>query len=278
VWRRLLHYLHAINAENIKEWKIELTYRADFIRGFIEPLIYVLPYVFYGLAIVGGRHSSHLKELVGSSDMITYTVIGYVFMGFLNTACWAMGWALRKEQWFGTLESVFSTPVPRWVYVAGMATHSTVHQGFIISIQMLVIHAIFKLVIDVTGLLPSLVICALMLVALYGLGIMIAALALIFKEGWIVSEVVHTLIRIVTPIAYPVAVLPVVMQKVSMTLPTTYGLMVSRHWLMAEEIGFSVPVAFFRLTAICVVWVSFGLFIFSVIDRRVRRTGTLGHY
>ena len=274
----LMHWLRAINAENIKEWKIELSYKADFIRSLIEPLIYVLPYVFYGIAIVGGRNSAHLKQLIGNADVITYTVLGYIVMGFLNTACWGMGWSLRKEQWYGTLETIFCAPVPRWVYIAGMATHSTLHQGLMIFVQALVIHAIFHLTLNVSGLLPSLALVALMLVALYGLGIMVAALALIFKEGWMVSEILHSIISIVTPIAYPLAVLPIVLRKISVFLPTTYGIMGARHFLMDEKVFFSTGQAFLRLFLLGVVWVAAGLLIFMIVDKKVRRDGTLAYY
>lgn len=244
----------------------------------LEPLIFVLPYILYGMALIGGKYSADLARLTGNGNLITYTVIGYVFMGFLNTAVWAMGFALRKEQWFGTLESIFSTPVPRWVYVAGMATHSTLHQGIIIVFQMLLIYSIFGLALNVSGILPSLLVLAVMMFSLYGLGVMVSALTLIFKEGWIVSEALHSLISIVTPIAYPLAVLPVVLQKVSLTLPTTYGITTVRHFLMGETISYSPGTALVRLAGISVLWISSGLFVFDRIDRKVRREGTLGEY
>ncbi len=274
----LRHYLRAINAENIKEWKIELTYRVDFIRGLFEPLFYVLPAILYGMAIVGGRYSENLEKLTGTGNLITYTVIGYVFMGFLETAVWGMGFALRKEQWYGTIEQVFAAPVPRWVYVMGMALHSTMHQGLIIIMQSVVIYFIFGLVLDMGGILPSLLIIGIMMISLYGLGILLSSLVLIFKEGWIISEILYSFMIIVTPIAYPLAVLPSILQKISMYMPTTYGISTIRHFLIGESLGFSVFDAVLRLLAIGVLWVIFGLFIFNIVDRRVRNKGELGTY
>ncbi len=274
----LRHYLRAINAENIKEWKIELTYRVDFIRGLFEPLFYVLPAILYGMAIVGGRYSENLEKLTGTGNLITYTVIGYVFMGFLETAVWGMGFALRKEQWYGTIEQVFAAPVPRWVYVMGMALHSTMHQGLIIIMQSVVIYFIFGLVLDMGGILPSLFIIGIMMISLYGLGILLSSLVLIFKEGWIISEILYSFMIIVTPIAYPLAVLPSILQKISMYMPTTYGISTIRHFLIGESLGFSVFDAVLRLLAIGVLWVIFGLFIFNIVDRRVRNKGELGTY
>lgn len=276
--KRVKHYLEAIWAENIKEWKIELSYKFDFARSLVEPFIYVLPYLLFGIAVVGGRSSETLLKLIGTEDVITFVVIGYLFMGFLNTALWGMGFALRKEQFFGTLESVFVAPVPRWVYVGGMALHSTIHQGLIILVQMILLQLIFHLLIDMSGLLPAMAVVALMLVALYGIGMMVASLALIFKEGWIISEALHSVISIVTPIAYPLAVLPVFLRKFSYFFPTTYGILTIRHFLIGEDMGFSVETSLLRLSLLCVGWAAFGLFIFSVVDRKTRREGTLGHY
>ncbi|RKX71053.1 hypothetical protein DRP53_02945 [candidate division WOR-3 bacterium] len=272
------HYLTAINAENIKEWKIEMSYLPDFIRSFIEPIVYVLPFVLYGIALVGGRNSPNLARLVGSGDIITYVVLGYIVMGFLNTACWGMGWSLRKEQWYGTIETIFAAPVPRWVYIAGMATHSTLHQGGMIGIQVIVIHLLFRIFFHTSGILPSLLLIGLMLIALYGMGMMVAALALIFKEGWIVSEILHSIISVVTPIAYPLSVLPVFLREIAKFMPTTYGVLGIRHFLMGERVFFTIPEAVFKLLLFGFVWVGFGITIFLLIDRKVRRDGTLGHY
>jgi len=274
----VMHYLGAMWAENIKEWKIELSYRFDFARSLVEPFVYVLPYLLFGIAVVGGRNSQSLFNLVGTGDVITFVVIGYLFMGFLNTALWGMGFALRKEQFFGTLESVFVAPVPRWVYVGGMALHSTMHQGLIIMVQMIMLQLIFHLLIDASGLLPAIGVVALMLVALYGIGMMVASLALIFKAGWIIAEALHSVISVVTPIAYPLAVLPIFLRKASHFFPTTYGILTIRHFLIGEDMGFSVGTSMLRLSLLCVGWAIFGLFIFSVVDRKTRRDGTLGHY
>ncbi|KYK38818.1 MAG: hypothetical protein AYK18_06260 [Theionarchaea archaeon DG-70] len=271
-------YMRAMNAENMKEWKIELTYRVDFIRGMLEPLIFVFPYVLFAMSLMGGRTSSVLEELTGVSDGVTYTIIGYIFMGFLNTAVWGMGFALRKEQWYGTLESIFVMPVPRWVYVMGMALHSTVHQGIILFFQIAVVYVLFGVILNVQGVLPVLILVALMLISLVGLGLMVSGLALIFKEGWIVSEVLYSLITIVTPIAYPLAVLPPLLQKLSKAMPTTYAITGIRHFLIAENMEFPLWDAYSRLIVIGVCWVIMGLVIFHIVDRRVRREGTLAEY
>ena len=275
---RLRHYAGAVWAENIKEWKLELTYPADFARSLIDPVVYLLPYLFYGVALVGGRTSANLEKLVGTSDIVTFITLGYVFIGFMNMALWAMGFSLRKEQMYGTLESVFAAPVPRWVFTMGMSMHSILHQFLMIAVQLVFILAVFSLKVNPLGILPSLVMVALMLVALYGVGMIMASTTLIFKQGWLISEAMGSILMIITPIAYPLAVLPVFMQKAALAVPTTYGILAVRHFMMGEQMGFSVGAAFLRVAVLCIIWVAFGLVTFTLIDKYTRRSGTLSHY
>jgi len=273
-----LHYIRAINAENMKEWRIEWKYKPDFIRQFFEPYVYLLPYFLYGVALLGGRFSEHLRSITGISDMIAYTFIGYLIMGFLNTACWAMGSSIRKEQWYGTLDTIFAAPVPRWVYVAGMAAHSTCHQGLIMLTQAVVISAFFAIAFQTTGLLPALLIIALMLLALYGLGVTVAGLTIGLKQWWVISEALSTLILVVTPIAYPLAVMPLVLRKVTLFLPTTYGVLGVRHFLLGETLHMGLGTIFLRLIIILIIWCTLGLGLFMVMDRLGRRKGILSTY
>ncbi|MBM3315506.1 hypothetical protein FJY71_06680 [candidate division WOR-3 bacterium] len=277
----LRHYAVAAWAENIKEWRLELSYPADFARSLIDPVVYLLPFLLYGLALVGGRHSANLERLVGTADVVTFVTIGYVFIGFLNMALWAMGFSLRKEQYYGTLEAVFAAPVPRWVFTLGMSMHSILHQALMIAVQLIFITAVFSLTANPAGILPSLAVIGVMMVALYGIGMIMASTTLIFKQGWIISEILASVVMVITPIAYPLAVLPAFMQKAAMAVPTTYGILTARHFLLGEDLsksGLTVGSSFLWLGVLSAVWVLFGLVIFAVIDRYTRRSGTLSHY
>lgn len=275
---RLKHYAGAVWAENIKEWKLELTYPADFARSLIDPVVYLLPYLLYGVALVGGRQSANLQKLVGTSDLVSFVTLGYVFIGFMNMALWAMGFSLRKEQMYGTLESVFAAPVPRWVFTMGMSAHSILHQFLMIAVQILFIALVFNMHINAMGLLPALALVGLMMVALYGIGMVMASTTLIFKQGWLISEALGSILMVITPIAYPLAVLPMFMQKAALAVPTTYGILTVRHFLLGEKMPFTVADAFLRVAVLCVVWVVFGLVVFTIIDKQTRRSGTLSHY
>jgi len=270
--------LRAIWECNIKEWKIELAYPISFVRACVEPVIFLLPFLVFGLVLVGGPVSETLKTLVNTSDIVTFTFSGYMIMGFIGTAVWAMGFSIRKEQWYGTLESIYVTPTSRLSLVFGMALHSIVHQSIGTILEFGVIYAIFGFALKIEGILPALVIFALMMFALSGFGVFISALTLILKEGWIVSEGFHSIIMILSPVAYPLLVLPNIAQQASLLLPTTPGLIGMRTFLLQDYRPEILGNVFLHLLALDVAWMLFGVTIFYLTDIYIRKSGALGKY
>lgn len=144
--------------------------------------------------------------------------------------------------------------------------------------QAIVISAFFAIVFKTTGLFLALIIIALMLLALYGLGVTVAGLTIGLKQWWVISEALSTLILVVTPIAYPLAVMPLVLRKVTMFLPTTYGVMGVRHLLLGETLNIGLGTIFLRLVVILIIWCVCGLGIFMLMDRYGRKKGILSSY
>jgi len=274
-WSNLKAELKAVWQSNIKDWKIEFAYPVSFIRQLISPLVFLLPFLLYGLALVGGRYSPNLKQLVGTGDVVAFIFTGYIMMGFIGTAVWAMGFSIRRERWFGTLEAIYVTPSSRLGQVLGMALHSTVHQILGTIIQFIVIYLTFGLALKIEGILPALAIFALMMLALYGFGIVISALGLILKEGWVVSDSLYSIMMILSPVAYPLAVLPTVAQQASYLFPTAPALIGMRSFLIENYQPEVAGNVFLHLLGLGAAWILFGIVVFRITDVYVRKRGML---
>jgi ABC-2 type transport system permease protein len=274
-WGNLKAELRAVWESNVKDWKIEFAYPVSFIRQLISPLVFLLPFLIYGLALVGGRESENLAKLIGTGDVVTFIFTGYMLMGFIGTAVWAMGFSIRRERWFGTLEAIYVTPSSRLGQVLGMALHSTVHQILGTIIQLIVIYLTFGLALKIEGILPALGIFALMMIALYGFGIVISALGLILKEGWVVSDALYSIMTILSPVAYPLIVLPTLAQKASALFPTAPALIGMRSFLIENYHAEAFGNIFLHLLALGAAWILFGIFIFRLTDVYVRKRGML---
>jgi ABC-2 type transport system permease protein len=274
-WSNLKAEMKAVWESNIKDWKIDFAYPVSFIRQLISPLVFLLPFLLYGIVLVGGTESANLKQLVGTDDVVAFIFTGYIMMGFIGTAVWAMGFSIRRERWFGTLEAIYVTPTNRLGQVLGMALHSTVHQILGTIIQFIVIYLTFGLALKIEGILPALGIFALMMLALYGFGIVISALGLILKEGWVVSDSLYSIMMILSPVAYPLAVLPTVAQQASYIFPTAPALIGMRSFLIENYRPEVAGNVFLHLLALGAVWILFGIFVFRLTDVYVRKRGML---
>jgi len=275
-WSNLKAELGAVWESNIKDWKIEFAYPVSFIRQLISPLIFLLPFLIYGIVLVGeGGYSENLAKLVGNGDVVTFIFTGYMMLGFIGTAVWAMGFSIRRERWFGTLEAIYVTPTSRLVQVLGMALHSTVHQILGTIIQLIVIYLTFGLALKMEGVLPALGIFALMMLALYGFGIVISALGLLLKEGWVVSDILYSTMTILSPVAYPLIVLPTVAQQASALFPTAPALIGMRSFLIENYRAEAFGNVFLHLVVLGAAWILFGIFVFKLTDQYVRKRGML---
>ena len=274
-WSNLKAELKAVWESSIKDWKIEFAYPVSFIRQLISPLVFLLPFLLYGIVLVGGTESANLEQLVGTGDVVAFIFTGYIMMGFIGTAVWAMGFSIRRERWFGTLEAIYVTPSSRLGQVLGMALHSTVHQILGTIIQFIVIYLTFGLALKIEGILPALGIFALMMLALYGFGIVISALGLILKEGWVVSDSLYSIMMILSPVAYPLAVLPTLAQQASYIFPTAPALIGMRSFLIENYQPEVVGNVFLHLLVLGAAWILFGVLVFRLTDIYVRKRGML---
>ena len=77
-WANLMAELGAIWEANIKAWKIDLAYPVSFVRQLISPIVFMLPYLLYGLVLIGGRYSENLAQLVGTGDVVAFIFTGYI--------------------------------------------------------------------------------------------------------------------------------------------------------------------------------------------------------
>jgi ABC-2 type transport system permease protein len=278
-WSNLKAELKAVWESNIKDWKIEFAYPVSFIRQLISPVVFLLPFLIYGIVLVGeGGYSENLAKLVGTGDVVAFIFTGYMMIGFIGTAVWAMGFSIRRERWFGTLEAIYVTPTSRLVQVLGMALHSTVHQILGTIIQLIVIYLTFGLALKMDGVLPALGIFALMMLALYGFGIVISALGLLLKEGWVVSDILYSTMTILSPVAYPLIVLPTVAQQASALFPTAPALIGMRSFLIENYRAEAFGNVFLHLLVLGAAWILFGVFVFKLTDKYVRKRGMLNKF
>lgn len=267
--------MRVIIEEIRKDIKILLAYPAEIVFWIISPLLWVVPLVFQGKALIGGLQSQSFGALAGTGEYIPYVLIGGIFSTYMFTAVWSMGNALRNEMFYGTLEHILSSPVRPIYILLGKGLYNSLLSTIFVIIQILICVFIFGLRITLNKVLPIIFFLTLLIIGLYGVGFIASALTLLIKESQGILHLFEYILFLFTPIRYPVEVHPIT-RAVSLIIPLTYALVALRGILLGIKFDFLKNSII--LLVIDTIIVPLGIWIFLRIEKRTKEHGTLAHY
>ena len=271
--------VRALGAVMWREWLIFIRYPSWIVAQFIWPAIFPAAYILSARALAGptGGSLPLFTQAAGTSDYIGYIAIGTTVWMWQNISLWTIGYALRNEQLRGTLESNWLTPASRFWFLLG----SGLTQGLTLLSFLVVAASEFVLFFGVrlngNPLLVLLVFLA-ALPSIYGLGFAFASLVIAAKEANAFVFLVRGLVMIFCGITYPLSVLPGWMQRVAAWLPPTYVIHAIRAAALSGASLSELQPDLLALAGFGVFWLAAGGLAFVWMERRARRTGTLGQY
>jgi ABC-2 type transport system permease protein len=270
--------LRAAQAVAIKQWKVELSYPLSILWFILMPFMWFIPYLLAGTAIAGGAESAALEATAGTGDWLSFIAIGTAFTGLALSLMWGTGLALRREQNVGTLETLMTTPMKRETLVWGSTLHNIQHGGLGVILQLGASILLFGVSLNIWGILPALGFILLSIVAIQGLVFTIVCIVLVAKQGWMIIEFLSSTLFLVAPMTYPIAVLPPVLQYVSVVSPLTWSVEGFRGFLM-EGLAYSgLYTALTALIILDIVFILFGTLMFRVTEKYVRSRGALAQF
>ncbi len=267
--------MHVILAEIRKSFKILLAYPIEIVFWVVSPLLWALPLVFQGKAIIGSLRSEAFGNITGTQEFIPYVLIGAIVSTYVASSVWSMGFAMRDETYYGTLEHILSAPVKPVLILLGKALFNSMLSTTYVFIQLLLCISIFGLEITLTKIFPVLLFLVLLIAGLYGIGFAAAGLTLLVKEAHGLLHLFEYVLFLFSPIRYPVEMNQIT-RIVSFFIPLTYALVALRGLLL--NLRFDFWKNSLMLLAIDMVIIPLGIYIFYWVDKHTRRKGTLAEY
>ncbi|MGB9742849.1 MAG: ABC transporter permease [candidate division WOR-3 bacterium] len=273
--RQLRVELGAIAAEFIKTMRIWFSYPIILAYWAVFPLLWVLPYVFQGRALVGSATSEAFRQLTGSGNYLAFVLIGAIISTFVFSALWGVGNSLREETYWGTMEYIIASPTHPLVILIGKTLAEWAWSTVMVIFQALIVAIFFGVRFTLAKILPVLLLVVLLMVGFYGFAIAFAGFTLLIKEvhGW-----VHTLewvFFLFSPIRYPVQVNPIT-AAISTLIPLTWALIAIRGIILLNRTDVNLYQTVFVLGLMDVVLLNVGYFLFVYLERKTRRDGTVG--
>lgn len=273
----LASHLRALFALIRKDWKQYWRYPLNAISSVFHPLVWIAPVYFMGLAFSHNGKALGFAQYSGTTDFMSFILLGTMLENFINAVFWGMGYALKNDMDSGVMESNWLTPIPRLLILIGHSVTNLVVTA-ITSAGMLLFGGLifgFHPTGDVmAALLPILP----MMIGLYGFGFAFAALVMLMREANTMVDLSSFLVQIFSGSNFPVNALPRYLLPVALALPLTYGLDSVRARLIGTTplVPLNLEMVLLVVFMFVMLWV--GTAAFRALERRVRILGTLGQH
>lgn len=264
--------------EFLKNMKFLMAYPVIFIFWAVFPIFWFIPFVFQGQAFVGGLQSQNFAQITGTENFIPFIVIGAVLNSYVNTLLYGMGESIRREAVQGTLDYIFAAPSNKAFVLIGKALSESV-SSTIFAISQLVISALlFGMTFTLEVILPVFLIVILLVLGLYGLSLVLAAVSLLHKQSHDVSETIGYIFYVFSPVRYPIESLPSWAQIIGKLIPLTYALIIVRSIILLRVSLSEMHLEILGLLIIDAVLIFAGFYMFNWMETKTKKSGTISHH
>jgi ABC-2 type transport system permease protein len=260
-----------------KDWKQYWRYPLNAVSQVMNPLIFLSPVYFLGQAFSVNGQAKGFEAFSGTSDYISFILLGTVLNNFIMTVFWGIGYALKNDMDAGVLESNWLMPISRPLLLVGR-TLTSLLITIITSLGMLLIAGLLFGFHPTGSALLALVPVFPMLIGLYGFGLAFGAVVLLMRDANTLVDVSSYLVGLFSGSQFPVQSLPGFLMPISLAIPLTYGFDAVRAILIKTQTIIPVPYEIALLFVFMFLMIWFGLRVFDSMERKVRTRGTLGQH
>jgi ABC-2 type transport system permease protein len=116
------------------------------------------------------------------------------------------------------------------------------------------------------------------ILAMVGIAYLLAAVVLLIREANFFVDTVNFLVGMMSGTAFPVTLLPGVLQPIAFALPTTYAIDILRSQALGSRPLFDPVLEYVVLAGLTIVSYPLGRWAFAAAERTMRRRGMTGQY
>ncbi|MFA6317935.1 MAG: ABC transporter permease [Elusimicrobiota bacterium] len=230
-----------------------------FVARLVDPA--ALP----AMAAYGGRY-------------FAFVLIGIAFSACQGVCLHSLAQSVRREQLFGTLESVLTAPASLPLVILASSQwnllYAALQVGFHLGIGILV----FGLSLPPVDIVAAALMLILTAAAFLGIGMISAAFILRFKRGDPAAWLIAAASDLLAGVYFPVSILPKPLQALADLVPMTHALEGLRLVLLRSASLSEVLPHALALAAFPVVLLPLGILGLRTAFDRARADGSLGHY
>ena len=219
------------------------------------------------------------RALAAPAEYVGFVVLGGAMTAFWLNVIWMMAAQLHWEKDQGNLELYFAAPMNLMSVLLGMAVGGLVMSGARAVAVLAVATTLYGVAFSVESWLLLLVVFALTLAALYGLGMVLASLFLMWgREAWHLTQLLTEPIYFVSGLNFPVGRLGLLGALAISTIPLAVGLDAMRQLAFRGAPSFGTPqpeIEALILVGMTVVFLAAARLALRILEGLARREGRL---
>ncbi len=250
------------------------SYRLATVLSLVGLIVSLVPLYFISGALQPVVAESIARE---GSDYFGFLLVGIASTYVLMAAVSAVPGAIAGGLGSGTFEALLVTRTPLPAILAGMAAYP-IAQSLLRAALLLVGAAVVGVDIAWTALPLALLFVALLIVAYAGIGMVAAALVLVFRTSGPLVTAVIAASSLLGGVYYSTRVIPAWLQDLAGVIPLTYGLRGIRMLLLGGATPGEVGSDLRMMAILAVVSLGGASLVLRLALRHARRAGTLSLY
>ena len=264
--------------ELVKNIKSLLAYPTIIVFWAVFPIFWFIPFILQGQAFVGGLESANFAQITGTAEYVPFIVIGAVLNSYVNTLLHGVGENIRCELYQGTLDYILAAPCNKAYVLIGKALGESISSTIFAISQIGISVLLFGMNITLGMILPVFFIVILLILGLYGMSLILAAVSLMYKQSYDIAESLGYVFYIFAPVHYPIESLPGWAQIIGKLIPLTYALIIVRSIMLLGADFSTIYGEVLALIIIDSVLLIAGFYLFSWMEKKTKKSGTISHY
>lgn len=266
--------MSTLGAFLLRDFRVAWSYRLGFFFQNVGMVFSLLSLRFMA-ELFNERRPESLAAYGG--DYFAFALLGVALSLLSYPAVKAFAGGVRAAQVTGTFEAELTTRAHPWLIVIGSGLYAILASLVQLVFFIALAGALFGAQYELANLGLVVIVLALTLASLTGIGLMSAAFLIVFKQGEPLTGGLMALSAMVGGVLYPVSVLPGWLRAVAPLVPLTHAAELSRGLFLAgantgSMAGHAAALAGFSLL------LPAGIVLLSYAIGRARRTGSLAQY
>ncbi len=232
------------------------------------------------LPLLGTAAYVFVYQAIGApEEYIGFVIIGGAMTAFWMNILWSMSSQLYWEKESGNLGLYIAAPAPMMAILLGMAMGGLVFTSLRAAAILIIGSLLFDVHYALGDLGMLLLTFFLTMAALYGMGMLLASLYLLWgREAWHISNLLQEPVYLLSGFYFPVRHLGFWVSVVASFIPLTLGLDAMRQLLfpVGPTMGFlSVPLEVGGLAGLSIVFIVSAKYALDCLERLAKREGRL---